>query len=231
MLGRTILFSCLLALAGCNEFKLKTDDGKKTYTSGDVVTVYAERDGARVDETTLSPGWIEWSTLGVGYLGTGPELMTSQLPPGRHWIEAKVMSPSGKVLQRGGIQLTIEQQAPRPEILSIRFVPGDMLLLAGTASDFEDGAIPPSKMVWYVDDKKVGRGERLTVYGVGPGKHSVRLEATDSKRMRTGVMELVEAPAATGAAPPVAAASTPAGNAAPGGGASTPGILGALSGQ
>ncbi|MEZ6183940.1 MAG: hypothetical protein R3F62_02895 [Planctomycetota bacterium] len=228
---RLSLLLAVLVLAGCDHFSLKTDDGRSTYTSGEVVTIYAQYRGERADETALSPGWIEWSSRKLGSLGTGPELMTSQLPPGRHLIVAKVMGPTGEVIADDAIRIKVENQAPRPEIVSVTFNEGNVMFLTGAADDHEDGHVRPSKMVWYVDDKEVGRGERVTVYGVTPGRHAVRLEATDSNRMLTGVMDFVTAPGSV-AAGPVVHASTPAGDAAPkttvGSGAPTSGILGEL---
>ena len=224
---RLILFAALLALVGCDRFGLETEDGRTTYTSGEVVTIYANYKGQRADETALSQGWIEWSGAGQE-LGTGPELMTSQLPPGRHRIRAKFIASSGEVLAEDSIRIKVENQAPRAEILSVSFVEGGAMFLSGAAPDHEDGHVKPSQMVWYVDEKEVGRGERVTVHGIAPGsRHEVRLTATDSNRMLTGVMDIVHAPETPGAQPPSLHVSTPAGDGSPNP-APTAGLIGVL---
>ncbi len=79
---------------------------------------------------------------------------------------------------------TLQDRAPLPVIVSPSqgqtFPAGATIVLQGSATDAEDGGLPPASLTWRVDGESAGAGPAVTVAGLAPGAHTASLVATDS---------------------------------------------------
>lgn len=66
------------------------------------------------------------------------------------------------------------------------FVPGALVVLLGTATDLEDGALPDEALIWSSNrEGVVGAGPSLPINTLQPGSHVITLVASDSKAQQT----------------------------------------------
>jgi hypothetical protein len=83
---------------------------------------------------------------------------------------------------------TLKNRKPEPFIVtpltSQNFPAGQTILLAGGATDAEDGGLAGDLLSWAVDGANVGNSAEAIVAGLAPGAHTVVLTATDSTNNR-----------------------------------------------
>ncbi len=61
------------------------------------------------------------------------------------------------------------------------FPTNGLVVLSGTASDLEDGGLPPAALAWSSDlDGPLGTGPEISTFDLSPGRHVITLRATDS---------------------------------------------------
>jgi len=60
-------------------------------------------------------------------------------------------------------------------------IPGDLIVFTGSASDMEDGTLPPAALVWSDNVQGgLGIGPTVPINNLNPGSHTITLTATDS---------------------------------------------------
>lgn len=130
---------------------------------------------------------LVWSSSLQGALGAGDALDVSDLIAGLHTVTATATDSAG---QPGvdAVTLTINapgNQAPTAAIdepaANASFEAGDVVHLAGRASDPEDGALRGPALSWTSSlDGALGTGASLDVTTLTVGSHTLQLLATDS---------------------------------------------------
>src|SRR5439155_7364383 len=124
---------------------------------------------------------ISWISSRDGVLGTGGSLTTSTLSSGTHAIIASVTDSGGK---SASVAISVVVNAtptvaitapPSGSILEI----GAATTLTATASDLEDGSLPPVVAWTSSRPGTIGTGGSITLSTLSPGPHAITASATD----------------------------------------------------
>ena len=79
---------------------------------------------------------------------------------------------------------TLKNRPPEPAIFTPgagqTFPAGEGVLLQGSATDAEDGGLPPTALTWQVNGAGYGSGPDIIAAGLAPGAHTAALSAVDS---------------------------------------------------
>jgi len=129
---------------------------------------------------------IQWHSSIDGVLGVGPSLQLSWLQPGVHTITASVTdTQSGNVTITRSVEID-ENANTVPSVLLISppdqstYTAGDLIELAATALDVEDGELSGS-IVWTSNlQGELGRSAELSVSNLQAGVHTITASVTDS---------------------------------------------------
>ncbi|MCB9481270.1 MAG: hypothetical protein H6680_05560 [Desulfobacteraceae bacterium] len=127
---------------------------------------------------------LEWSSDLDGFLGTGTEIKNPQLRSGRHTITLTATDNDG-FTNSVSVSIVTGNKYPVPEIVSPEnnqvFLEGEDIEFSGKASDFEDGTITGTNLIWLSSrDDEIGRGPTLFNPQLSPGTHTITLKAVDS---------------------------------------------------
>lgn len=159
--------------------------------AGAVLTlgVAAALAGAATDpeDGALSGAALRWTSSRDGQLGTGASV-SAMLSQGVHTVTLTATDSRGLT---GSASVTVSvnlpnNQAPQVSISSPAAAQstafqGTALVLAGSATDAEDGTIPPSGLSWSSSlDGALGTGTSLTTSALRVGDHTLTLVARDS---------------------------------------------------
>jgi hypothetical protein len=135
-----------------------------------------------------------WINVAFDIAATELEVSLADLPGGDR-CRFRVMATDGVLSARdlSNGPFSVGAKAPVPTILYPRpgtvISPDDAIVLEGSASDLEEGALETG-LVWRSSrDGVLGKGRRLDVDGLSAGTHRLRLEATD-RSGETGVAEI-----------------------------------------
>jgi predicted CXXCH cytochrome family protein len=129
-----------------------------------------------------------WTSSADGVIGQGARVPAAILSAGRHVVMAQVSDSGGNV---GRTTIAISIDADAPPAVAIRapssaesFASGATIVLAGTASDGEDGSLEAS-IAWSSNlDGPLGSGAGLQV-SLSDGFHTITAEVGDSSGQRS----------------------------------------------
>lgn len=130
---------------------------------------------------------LVWSSSLQGALGAGDALDVADLIAGVHVVTATAVDSAGQP-GTDAVSVTINapgNQAPTAAVdepaANASFEAGDVVHLAGHASDPEDGALRGAALAWSSSrDGALGTGASLDVTTLTVGAHTLQLLATDS---------------------------------------------------
>ncbi|KPK87371.1 hypothetical protein AMJ80_12180 [bacterium SM23_31] len=144
-------------------------------------------EGTDFEEGDLDSTAFVWSSDIDGVLGIGEALVISSLSDNTHIITLTVTdSRTGTGISSVTIYVTDGNVQPVAEILSPPdnsiFFAGDTLKFKGTASDFEDGVLTGSSLIWLSNrDGLLGAGDSLTTTSISLNTHIISLIAADTE--------------------------------------------------
>jgi hypothetical protein len=250
-----MLALCALLLVGCSYVPLDVlvngvAKDSVTMRPQETINLTLEFEGRPISMSKFGKaGWsVEWRDESDGgrLLGRGASLRLTGLSVGEHVLRITPMDGKGNpALHDGRLYVTV-QSGTKPEVTlsetpPTKVEPGQDLRLRASARDAEEGALPASGLVWFVNGSEVGRGTEFVFRAASEGIYFVSAEAKDAEgnvgRARARVQ--VESGAPTPAASPAPVApATPSPTSlggtspAPGGGSSgsSGGAAGALLG-
>ena len=193
MLGGVCL--CALALAGCVT-EPAPDDQPPVVTilspaDGAVfeygTTVHFNGTGTDPEDGTLSGSSLGWTSEAQGPLGSGADIVRSDLQIGQHVIRFTGVDSKQNVAH-AFITITIQppNQPPAATIFSPAagsvFQLGESIPFAGVGSDPEDGALSGSALVWASSiDGQLGTGASISRADLSAGVHTITLTVHDSQ--------------------------------------------------
>jgi|GEM_PF-657146 len=161
--------------------------GGQTYTEGDTITL--EATASDTEDGTVPPGNIIWTSdlEGVDSIGSGSPLALTTLSVGTHTITATVTDLHG-ASNFATINLTVSPNTPPTVTITApsggqTYTEGDTITFEATASDTEDGSLPPGDIIWTsslegVDS--IGSGSPLALTTLSVGTHTITATVTDS---------------------------------------------------
>lgn len=171
-----------------------------TFTEDD--TVVFEGEASDPEDGALSNSSVTWESNQDGRLGTGASVEVVGLSRGDHTVTLTATDSEGAT-SSDEISVTVEVSNRSPNVSietpsdSSVFAEGDTVLLEGSATDPEEGALSGSSLVWESNsDGELGTGEAVEVSSLSVGDHTVTLTATDPEGAKTSdeVSITVEAP-------------------------------------
>lgn len=159
--------------------------GGSSFVEGSVVTFTGA--GSDVEDAPAALQ-LAWSSSLDGALGTGTSVHTSTLRRGAHTVTLSVRDTGG-LTGTAAVDLSIVQAGNHAPVASISspadgtaVFQGTAVVLAGSATDVEDGALSGASLAWSSSrDGALGTGASLTVSTLTAGAHRLRLTATDSR--------------------------------------------------
>lgn len=187
---------------------LTPPDGQEIATGGIVVLT-----GAGVDdqEGNLDGSRLSWTSSKDGALGTGNNLIKTNLSTGTHIITLTVTDNEGL---HGTDTTTINISSnPNNAPVATIVLPGNNqaadrgtpVLFVGTGADVEDGVLTGANLIWTSSiDGQIGTGNQFSVATLSAGTHTITLKATDSAdKIGTTTRTLVINPPLSGVGPQV----------------------------
>jgi len=152
-----------------------------------------DADGDPLTFTVLysSDGGQAWLTLATGIKETS-YIVDARLLAGSETALIRVLASDGvnTTSDQSDASFTLQGRGPQASILQptdgSHFTSDDMLALAGTAYDPEDGSLGDAALIWDSDrDGQLGSGGlfALAARDLTPGLHQITLTATDSDGM------------------------------------------------
>lgn len=123
-------------------------------------------------ETVTAPPWtVSWDT--------------TTLPDGEHFLATKATTVLGNVGVSPAVRVHVNNGAPTMTIdfpsSGHRVATRGTLVLIGSASDDEEGVIPPDRVWWQSDlQGTLGTGHELWISNLVPGDHVVTATATNA---------------------------------------------------
>jgi hypothetical protein len=153
------------------------------FLEGETITLSGT--GIDPEDGVLTGSSLTWTSDRDGILGTGSELRNLALSSGQHTITLMVRDKDGET-DSTFIRLVAGNHPPVAEILSPKdgthFMTHEMIEFQGKATDKEDGLLSGNALVWVsTRDGEIGRGALFSKNTLSPGRHDIRLTATDSK--------------------------------------------------
>ncbi len=146
-------------------------------------------EGSAVDpeDGTLGGQSLRWLSSADGPLGTGASISRSDLSRNRHVIRL-IATDSRGLSDTASIEIGVGAPANQPPTATINlpatgaeFTIGQSISFQGTGSDFEDGPLTGSSLVWESSlDGQIGTGIVFSRSDLSLGSHLVRLIVTDS---------------------------------------------------
>lgn len=179
-LGQALAAALILALCGCKDLKIHTENDQKKFRFGQPVKMWL----TYKKKNKLPDGAaVVWLSSRDGRIGEGQQIETSSLAAGKHEITV-TGTYKGKKVKGKKFKLEIKNDAPQPKISSPASHEsvgvGDTVKFAGTATDREDGEVPAEKLSWSSSQAgELGSGASLEKSDLRPGTHTITLKATD----------------------------------------------------
>ncbi len=171
-------------------------------------------------EGQLDPSAMSWTSSLDGALGTGNNLIKTNLSAGSHTITLTVTDSGG--LTASTTRTLVVSNNPNNGPVATILLPlegqtvavGATVNLVGTGVDAEDGALGGASVVWSSSIQgALGSGANLAVGNLTAGTHIITLTVTDSGgRTGTATRTLVVSGAAGGNQAPTATITTPQNN-------------------
>lgn len=187
----------------------------RTYSFGGKVS---DAEDLSIPGVQFPPKRLTWTADDTKKLTTNPSGLAAwenTLSPGSHKITFSA-TDSGGLTDSDSVTVKVTNQAPEaptiilPEKSTKNIRAGCNIRFLGQAYDQEDGLIPDSDLGWTSSvDGTIGVGSSLRNSLKKPGKHTVRLTATDSAGASSFRERAVNAQPATGSCPPEVHIVTP----------------------
>ena len=173
--------------------------GGGSYLEGQTVQLQATASDAEDGDLTAS---IAWSSDIDGAIGTGGSVSTSTLSANTHTITASVTDSDGNTTTDTttvvvGGSLPVVSIVAVDQIDDTDGLPGEDVDVSGSATDSEDGELPPDSFRWFVNGEEVATaaGQPAPTLRLLDGDNTVALEVTDSTGL-TGAGSTIVAVAA-----------------------------------
>ncbi|MDY0362365.1 MAG: hypothetical protein RBR08_13010 [Desulforegulaceae bacterium] len=153
------------------------------YSSKDTINFQGR--GIDNEDGSITDSTLRWSSSLDGEFGTGPEIYTSELTPGDHFISLTVKDSNGLISDPAEIAIRVTNEGPIPAIATPTqnkvFNEGETIILSGSAQDAEDGAITGTGLEWNSDlDGFLGTGTEIKNPQLRSGRHTITLTAADN---------------------------------------------------
>jgi len=172
---------------------LTRPDAPATWAAGTTETISWEArdpDGDALTYTVLySRDGDQWDILAEGLTETSLSVAVDDLAGGEARFRV-VASDGVNIGDDESPPIMVPDKAPTAGILNplqnADVPPGQLLVLQGFGSDFEDGLLPDVALRWRSDRAgDLGAGASLPVNDLAPGPHTITLVATDSAGQTT----------------------------------------------
>jgi hypothetical protein len=178
------------ASANAPVVKLLSPNGGGQLRAGDVIRWAAsDADGNPLNFTLqYSPdNGATWRLVAMNLVGDNYQLPTLQGLPGSNQGRMRVIANDGFLTGQDDSDGTfgVPNGAPIVEIIdpldNAVFALGEVVPLAGLATDFEDGPLPEDRLSWQSDrNGNLGTGKEIAPDSLAPGWHTITLTARDS---------------------------------------------------
>ena len=173
-LGQALAAALILALCGCKDLKIHTENDQKKFRFAQPVKMWLTY---KKKPELPSGASVVWLSNKDGRLGEGQSITISSLSAGKHEINV-TGTYKGKKVKGKKLKIQILNDAPVPTISSPAAHEtvgvGDTVTLVGSAIDREDGEVPASKLAWRSSKAgALGSGTSVTRSNLLPGTHTI----------------------------------------------------------